>query len=107
MERYGGDPMPPQVLESIRKNRVAIKGPLTTPIGKGIRSVNVALRRELDLHALVRPCKWYPGGEACASLAVPGVHTSGVCIAMGGHRGALDGSLPSRRPRVVGCAPRV
>ncbi len=56
-----GQPMPDHVLESIRKNKVAIKGPLTTPVGKGIRSVNVALRRELDLFALVRPCKWYPG----------------------------------------------
>jgi isocitrate dehydrogenase (NAD+) len=53
--------MPPHVLESIRKNRVAIKGPLTTPVGKGMRSVNVALRRDLDLYALVRPCKSYPG----------------------------------------------
>jgi isocitrate dehydrogenase (NAD+) len=60
MEKYG-QPMPDHVLESIRRNRVAIKGPLTTPIGKGIRSVNVALRKELDLYALVRPCKWYPG----------------------------------------------
>ncbi len=56
-----GTPMPEQVLESIRRNRVAIKGPITTPVGTGIRSVNVALRRELDLFALVRPCKWYPG----------------------------------------------
>jgi isocitrate dehydrogenase (NAD+) len=60
VEKYG-DPLPPHVLDSIRKNKVAIKGPLTTPVGKGIRSVNVALRRELDLYALVRPCKWYPG----------------------------------------------
>jgi isocitrate dehydrogenase (NAD+) len=60
LERHG-DPMPAHVLESIRRNRVAIKGPLTTPIGKGIRSVNVALRKELDLYALVRPCKSYPG----------------------------------------------
>ena len=60
VERYG-QPMPDHVLDSIRRNRVAIKGPLTTPVGKGIRSVNVALRRELDLYALVRPCKWYPG----------------------------------------------
>jgi len=60
MEKYG-DPLPVHVLDSIRKNKVAIKGPLTTPIGKGIRSVNVALRKELDLYALVRPCKWYPG----------------------------------------------
>ena len=56
-----GQPMPDRVLESIRKNKVAIKGPLTTPVGKGIRSVNVALRKELDLYALVRPCKSYPG----------------------------------------------
>jgi isocitrate dehydrogenase (NAD+) len=60
MEQYG-TPMPDHVLESIRRNKVAIKGPLTTPIGKGIRSVNVALRKELDLYALVRPCKTYPG----------------------------------------------
>jgi isocitrate dehydrogenase (NAD+) len=59
-EKYGS-PMPGHVLESIRRNKVAIKGPLTTPIGKGIRSVNVALRKELDLFALVRPCKSYPG----------------------------------------------
>ena len=56
-----GDPLPASVLDSIRRNRVAIKGPLTTPVGKGMRSVNVALRRELDLFALVRPCKSYPG----------------------------------------------
>ena len=60
MEKYG-TPMPEHVLGSIRRNKVAIKGPLTTPIGKGIRSVNVALRKELDLYALVRPCKSYPG----------------------------------------------
>ncbi|MFN2450719.1 MAG: isocitrate/isopropylmalate dehydrogenase family protein, partial [Candidatus Dormibacteria bacterium] len=60
VEQYG-EPMPAHVLESIRRNRVAIKGPLTTPVGKGIRSVNVALRKELDLFALVRPCKSYPG----------------------------------------------
>jgi isocitrate dehydrogenase (NAD+) len=53
--------MPGHVLDSIRKNKVAIKGPLTTPIGKGMRSVNVALRKELDLYALVRPIKSYPG----------------------------------------------
>jgi isocitrate dehydrogenase (NAD+) len=56
-----GQPMPEHVVESIRRNKVAIKGPLTTPIGTGIRSVNVALRRELDLFALVRPTKSYPG----------------------------------------------
>jgi isocitrate dehydrogenase (NAD+) len=60
MEEYG-TPLPEHVLESIKRNRVAIKGPITTPVGKGIRSVNVALRKELDLYALFRPCKSYPG----------------------------------------------
>jgi isocitrate dehydrogenase (NAD+) len=60
VEQYG-QPMPDHVLASIRRSKIAIKGPLTTPVGKGIRSVNVALRRELDLFALVRPCKSYPG----------------------------------------------
>lgn len=56
-----GTPLPDSVLDSIRRNRVAIKGPVTTPIGSGFRSVNVALRKELDLFACVRPCKLYPG----------------------------------------------
>src|ERR1700730_6147536 len=56
-----GTPLPAHVLESIRRNKGAIKGPLTTPIGKGVRSVNVALRRGLDLFAVIRPCKSYPG----------------------------------------------
>jgi len=60
IKKYG-TPLPKIVLESIRKNRVALKGPLTTPIGGGFRSVNVALRQELDLFACVRPCKLYPG----------------------------------------------
>jgi isocitrate dehydrogenase (NAD+) len=56
-----GTPLPPAVVESIRKNKVALKGPITTPIGTGFRSVNVALRKELDLYACLRPCKYYPG----------------------------------------------
>ena len=52
---------PDHVLESIRRNNVALKGPITTPIGTGFRSVNVALRQELDLYACLRPCKYYPG----------------------------------------------
>ncbi len=56
-----GTPLPDYVLESIRKNKVAFKGPITTPVGSGFRSVNVALRKELDLYACVRPCKTYPG----------------------------------------------
>ncbi|GAC1384048.1 MAG: isocitrate/isopropylmalate dehydrogenase family protein [Herpetosiphon sp.] len=56
-----GTPLPSNVLDSVRRNKVAIKGPITTPIGTGFRSVNVALRKELDLFACVRPCKSYPG----------------------------------------------
>lgn len=60
MEKLG-TPLPDSVLESIRRNKVALKGPITTPIGSGFRSVNVALRHALNLYACVRPCKSYPG----------------------------------------------
>ncbi|HQK83029.1 MAG TPA: isocitrate/isopropylmalate dehydrogenase family protein [Atribacter sp.] len=60
LEKYG-TPLPNQVLESIKRNKVALKGPITTPVGTGFRSVNVALRKELDLFACLRPCKTYPG----------------------------------------------
>lgn len=52
-----GSPLPDRVIESIKKNKVALKAPVTTPIGKGFRSVNVALRKSLDLYANLRPCK--------------------------------------------------
>ncbi len=58
-----GTPLPEPLLDSIRKNRVALKGPITTPVGSGFRSVNVALRQELDLYALVRPVKAYKGAR--------------------------------------------
>jgi isocitrate dehydrogenase (NAD+) len=61
MDRYDGNPLPEHVLESIKRNGVAIKGPITTPVGTGFRSVNVALRKSLDLYGQVRPCKSYPG----------------------------------------------
>ena len=60
LEKYG-TVLPQEVLDSIKKNKVALKGPITTPIGSGFRSVNVALRQELNLYACVRPCKIYPG----------------------------------------------
>lgn len=60
MDKFG-TPLPETVLESIRRNKVALKGPITTPIGTGFRSVNVALRHALNLYACVRPCKTYPG----------------------------------------------
>ncbi len=56
-----GNVLPDSTLESIRRNKVALKGPVTTPVGSGFRSVNVGLRKELDLYACLRPCKLYPG----------------------------------------------
>ena len=60
MEREG-TPLPDRVLDSIRRTRTALKGPITTPVGTGFRSVNVALRQELDLFAAVRPALSLPG----------------------------------------------
>src|SRR5687768_5310731 len=56
-----GNPFPDRTLDSIRRNKVGIKGPTTTPVGSGFRSVNVLLRKELDLYACIRPCKAYEG----------------------------------------------
>ena len=56
-----GTPVPDRVIESIRRTKVALKGPITTPVGTGFRSVNVYLRQELGLYACLRPCKYYPG----------------------------------------------
>jgi isocitrate dehydrogenase (NAD+) len=56
-----GTPLPEETLASVKTNRVALKGPITTPIGTGFRSVNVALRHELELYACLRPCKSYRG----------------------------------------------
>ena len=56
-----GEWLPQETLDTIKENLVAIKGPLTTPVGGGIRSLNVAIRQKLDLYACVRPVKWYTG----------------------------------------------
>jgi isocitrate dehydrogenase (NAD+) len=61
MHEHGGNPLPEETLASIRANGVALKGPITTPVGGGFRSVNVGLRKALDMYAQVRPCKTYPG----------------------------------------------
>jgi isocitrate dehydrogenase (NAD+) len=58
-----GTPLPDRVLESIKENRIALKGPITTPVGSGFRSVNVLLRQSLDLFSCVRPCKTYTGAK--------------------------------------------
>lgn len=54
-------PLPENVLQSIRKNKIALKGPITTPVGSGFRSVNVEMRKQLDLYACLRPCRSYKG----------------------------------------------
>jgi isocitrate dehydrogenase (NAD+) len=59
--KTAGTPLPDSVIESIKETKVGIKGPITTPVGTGFRSVNVALRKALDLYACVRPCKSYDG----------------------------------------------
>lgn len=58
--RKHGDPLPQEVLDSIRKNRIALKGPATTPVGKGFQSVNVRLRKALDMYANLRPVRSLP-----------------------------------------------
>ncbi|MGB9710561.1 MAG: isocitrate/isopropylmalate dehydrogenase family protein [Thermodesulfovibrio sp.] len=58
-----GNPLPDRVINSIKKNKIAIKGPITTPVGTGFRSVNVTLRQALDLYACVRPCKSFKGAR--------------------------------------------
>ncbi|MCF8009949.1 MAG: isocitrate/isopropylmalate dehydrogenase family protein [Clostridiales bacterium] len=63
MNKYG-TPLPEHVLESIKQNGTALKGPLTTPVGKGFRSINVTLRKELELYANMRPAKSLPGIES-------------------------------------------
>ncbi len=68
LDKYG-TPLPPSVLESIQAHKVALKGPITTPVGSGFRSVNVAIRKALDLYANVRPARTLPG----ITLARPNV----------------------------------
>lgn len=64
-----GTPLPDAVIASIKKNKIGLKAPITTPVGTGFRSVNVALRKELDLYACVRPCKSYAG----VPIGMPGI----------------------------------
>jgi isocitrate dehydrogenase (NAD+) len=79
-----GDPLPAAVLDSIRRTRLALKGPLTTPVGGGYRSVNVALRQEFDLYANVRPARSVvPGGRyEKVDLVVVRENTEGLYIGL-------------------------
>jgi isocitrate dehydrogenase (NAD+) len=91
-----GDPLPDATVESIRRNGVALKGPLTTPVGTGFRSVNVALRREFDLYANVRPAKTLlPGRFDHVDIVLVRENTEGLYIGVenfipvGGDRKAI------------------
>ena len=72
MEEFG-TPLPGHVIDSIKKNKVALKGPITTPVGEGFRSVNVTLRKELDLYTNLRPVKTstrgYPPDKTILTLS--------------------------------------
>jgi isocitrate dehydrogenase (NAD+) len=80
MDKYG-TPLPDRVLESIRSNKVALKGPITTPVGTGFRSVNVAIRQALDLYANLRPARAFkgiPNSVAGVDLVVVRENTEGL-----------------------------
>ena len=66
--------LPEETIEAFRKHKVGIKGPLTTPVGEGIRSLNVALRQELDLYVCLRPVRWFKG------VATPLLHPDKVNV---------------------------
>ena len=88
-----GTPLPDDVLGSIRRNKVAIKGPVTTPVGGGFRSVNVALRKQLDLYACLRPCKYYEGVKSRypeADLIIVRENTEDLYAGIEFERGSLE-----------------
>ena len=97
MDKHGGNPLPEAVIESIRRNGTAIKGPITTPVGSGFRSVNVGLRKSLDMYAQVRPCKLYPGvrtryADARVDLVIVRENTEDLYAGIEFERGS-DGAL--------------
>ena len=73
-EKECGSALPDATIDALRRCLVAVKGPLATPVGGGRRSLNVTLRRELDLFACVRPVRYYPGVPSPASGPVPQRH---------------------------------
>jgi isocitrate dehydrogenase (NAD+) len=87
--------LPDATLKSIKKNKVALKGPVTTPVGSGFRSVNVALRQKLDLYACLRPCKIYPGAPTAFSdvdIAVVRENTEGLYAGIEFEKGKTETS---------------
>ena len=96
-----GTVLPDRLIESIRNNRVALKGPVATPVGSGFRSVNVALRQELDLFSCVRPCKTYPGINskfANVDLVIFRENSEDLYAGIEFEQGSLEASEPCSRP---------
>ena len=94
-----GTPLPSYVFNSIRRNKVALKGPITTPIGSGFRSVNVALRKGLDLYVCLRPCKSYPGAPAVhqdVDIVVIRENTEDLYLGIEYERGTVEGEMLAR-----------
>ena len=85
------EPLPRRVLDSIRRNRVALKGPVETPVGGGFRSVNVELRQKLDLYACVRPCKYYEGIRSRIEGVIPRVPR--IEVSQLGRRATVMGAI--------------
>ena len=85
-------PLPEQTLESIRRNKIALKGPLTTPVGVGFRSINVALRKEFDLYANVRPARslWRSGRYSDVDLVLIRENTEGLYVGVEHYIGMGD-----------------
>jgi isocitrate dehydrogenase (NAD+) len=103
-----GDPLPESTLDHIRKHRVALKGPCTTPVGKGYRSINVRLRQGLDLYASVRPVRTLPGVKspyAGVDLVVVRENTEGLYA--GQEHVVVPGVVESLRVVTKGAAERI
>jgi len=94
-----GTPLPGYVLDSIRRHKVALKGPITTPIGSGFRSVNVAVRKELDLYVCLRPCKSYPGAPTLhpdVDIVVIRENTEDLYLGIEFERETVEGEMLAR-----------
>src|SRR5262249_51616265 len=107
MERFG-DPLPRETLDLVRRYRVALKGPCTTPIGKGFRSINVRMRQELDLFARVRPVRTLPGVKVpfdSVDLVVVRENTEGLYAGLEHH--VVPGVVESLRIVTQAAAERI
>ena len=110
MDKHGGNPLPPSVLDAVREAGTALKGPITTPVGGGFRSVNVALRKELDMFGQIRPCKSYDGVRSRfenVDLVIVRENTEDLYAGIEYEQGTADAptsSSPGSRRTAASCA---